>query len=104
MAMLPFVLFSVTALLISQLLGLQPWWPLESLHSKIQTLAGALLQSFPLVLCISISIHSANMFGSSLSLAVAATLLVLFSSEGFRYRLFFPIYKLILKINYVPGI
>ncbi len=82
MAMLPFVLFSVSALLISQLLALQPWWAVAPLQSQIQILASVLIQSFPLVLTISISLHSANMFGISRPLAIASTLLVLFASEG----------------------
>ena len=78
-AMLPYVLFHVGVLLISQFAQLQPWFDLQGLANISAYLATQLLHCFPLVLSLSISLHSANMFGVSRSLTMLASLLVLIS-------------------------
>lgn len=78
-AMLPYVLFHVGVLLIAQFAQLQPWLDLRVLAETTAYLATQLLHCFPLVLSLSISLHSANMFGVSRSLSVLANLLVLIS-------------------------
>lgn len=85
-AMLPYVLFHVGVLLISQFAQLQPWFNLQGLANISAYLATQLLHCFPLVLSLSISLHSANMFGVSRSLAVLASLLVLISYQSLNNK------------------
>lgn len=86
-AMLPYVLFQVGVLLISQFAALQPWLPLANIVDLTSQLSMQLLNCFPLVLSLSISLHSANMFGVSRSLTMLASLLVLISYSSLNNHL-----------------